>query len=136
MNFAEARFWGLLLVGLGLITLLRLALRPVLGVRRDVFDKIALFSLGFYLLICVSWVTFIVFLVVAVGSYLGLRWLLRYPEKKRRRGLYMLIPLQLLPLACYKYANFAVNQVLGCDFPILRDLVIPVGISFYSSQKV
>src|SRR5436309_15412822 len=126
MNFAEARFWGLLLAGLGLITLLRLALRPVLGVRRDEFDKVALFSLGCFLLICVSWVTFVVFFVVAVGSYLGLKGLLRYPEKTRWHGLYVLIPLQLLPLAYYKYANFAVNVVLEYDFPTLRNLVIPV----------
>jgi D-alanyl-lipoteichoic acid acyltransferase DltB (MBOAT superfamily) len=44
--------------------------------------------------------------------------------------------LQLLPLAYYKYANFAVNQVLGFDILTLHNLVIPVGISFYSFQKV
>lgn len=136
MNFAEARFWGFLLAGLGLIALLRFALRPVLGIRRDMFDKVALVSLGLFLLLCVSWVTCVIFLVVAVGSYLGLKWLLSYDEKRRWHGLYLLIPLQLLPLAYYKYANFAINQVLGFDFPTLQNLIIPVGISFYSFQKV
>ena len=136
MNFAEARFWGLLLVGLGLIALLSFTLRPVLRVRRDAFDKLALFGLGLFLLLCVSWVTAVIFLGVAVGSYVGLKWLLSYDEKGRWHGLCVLIPLQLLPLAYYKYANFAVNDLLRFDFPALRNLVVPVGISFYSFQKV
>jgi D-alanyl-lipoteichoic acid acyltransferase DltB (MBOAT superfamily) len=50
--------------------------------------------------------------------------------------LWILIPLQLLPLAYYKYANFVANQVLGLDVLSLRNLLIPVGISFYTFQKV
>jgi alginate O-acetyltransferase complex protein AlgI len=104
--------------------------------RREVFDKVGLFSLGLFLLVCVSRVTFVIFLVVAVGTYVGLRWVLRQKETERRRFLYVLIPLQLLPLIYYKYANFAANQVLGLDVAMLRNLVIPVGISFYTFQKV
>jgi len=136
MNFAEARFWGLLLAGLVIIALLRFLLRYFQGINRDVFDKLALFSLGLFLLLCVSRVTFVIFLVVAIGSYAGLQWVLTHEESKQHRYLYALIPLQLLPLAYYKYANFAVNQVLGFDVLTLRNLVIPVGISFYTFQKV
>lgn len=136
MNFAEARFWGLLLMGLVIITLLRYSLQCSRGLNRVVFDKLALFSLGLFLLLCVSRVTFIIFLAVAIGSYVGLQWVLKHEEGKQRRYLYVLIPLQLLPLAYYKYANFAVNQVLGFDIPTLHNLMIPVGISFYSFQKV
>jgi alginate O-acetyltransferase complex protein AlgI len=136
MNFAEARFWGLLLVGLTVIALLRFLLRYIPGLKREVFDKVALFSLGLFLLLCVSRVTFVIFLVVAAGSYAGLQWVLKQEEGKQRRYLFALIPLQLLPLAYYKYANFGFNQVLGFDIPTLRNLVIPVGISFYSFQKV
>ncbi|MGA2243371.1 MAG: MBOAT family O-acyltransferase [Verrucomicrobiota bacterium] len=100
------------------------------------FDKAALFSLGLFLLLCVSRVTFVIFLVVAIGSYAGLKWVLTQPGPQRGRYIYVLIFLQLLPLAYYKYANFAVNQVLDLDVPGLRQLVIPVGISFYSFQKV
>src|SRR5471032_2905026 len=121
MNFAEARFWGLLLTGLGIIMLLRFLFRFLPGINREVFDKLALFSLGLFLLLCVSPVTFIIFLVVAVGSYAGLQRVLQQEESQRRRYLYVLIPLQLLPLAYYKYANFAVNQVLGFDVPTLHN---------------
>jgi D-alanyl-lipoteichoic acid acyltransferase DltB (MBOAT superfamily) len=136
MNFAEARFWGLLLLGLAVIAVLRPGLRKLPWFKDDDFDKTALFSLGLFLLLCVSRVTFVIFLVVAIGSYLGLKWVLTQPEHHRRGYFYLLIVLQLLPLAYYKYANFAVNQVLGLDVATLRDLVIPVGISFYSFQKV
>jgi len=136
MNFAESRFWGLLAAGMTVILLLRWVLGTSLGKRREDFDKAALLSLGLFLLICVSWVTFLIFLLVAVLSYVGLQWILRQDQRSWHRYLFVLIPLQLAPLVYYKYANFAVNQVLGFDVPSLRHLVIPVGISFYSFQKV
>jgi D-alanyl-lipoteichoic acid acyltransferase DltB (MBOAT superfamily) len=136
MNFAEARFWGLLLSGLGTIVLLRFILRCRPSWSSNNFDKLALFSLGLFLLLCVSPVTFAIFLVVAVGSYLGLQWVLKQPASQQQRYLYVLIPLQLLPLVYYKYANFAVNGILGLDVATVRNLVIPVGISFYTFQKV
>jgi D-alanyl-lipoteichoic acid acyltransferase DltB (MBOAT superfamily) len=136
MNFAQARFWGLLLAGLAVIGLLRLLAGRVFGFKHEVFDKVALFGLGLFLLLCVSRVTFVIFLVVAIGTYVGLQWILKQDESRRRRYLYVLIPLQLLPLAYYKYGHFALNDVLGLDVSIFRNLVIPVGISFYTFQKV
>jgi alginate O-acetyltransferase complex protein AlgI len=135
MNFAEIRFWELLLVGMGSILLLRLALIK-LRFPPDGFDKIALLALGLFLLGCVSTVTLIIFMVVALGTYGGLGWILRHPENGRRRYLFVLIPLQLLPLAYYKYAHFLANQLLNLDVDFFRGLVIPVGISFYTFQKV
>jgi D-alanyl-lipoteichoic acid acyltransferase DltB (MBOAT superfamily) len=136
MNFAEARFWGYLLTGLVIIALLRILLRFIPGFNRDKFDKLALLSLGLFLLLCVSWVTFVIYLAVAIGSYAGLKWVLTHAESRQRRYLYVLIPLQLLPLVYYKYANFMVNQVLGFDVTAVQNLLIPVGISFYTFQKV
>ena len=136
MNFAEARFWGLLLAGLVIIAISRFLFQKISGANQSAFDKTALICLGLFLLLCVSWVTFLIFLAVAIGSYGGLKWVLTHEESKRRRYLYILIPLQLFPLAYYKYANFALNEVMGLDISTLRNLVIPVGISFYSFQKV
>src|ERR1041385_8060073 len=136
MNFAESRFWGLLAIGMTVIVLLRWILSSWLGTRREDFDKAGLLSLGLFLLLCVSWVTFIIFLVVAILSYVGLMWILRHDPRRWHYYLFVLIPLQLAPLVCYKYGNFAVNDVLGLDVPSLRHLVIPVGISFYTFQKV
>jgi alginate O-acetyltransferase complex protein AlgI len=136
MNFAESRFWGLLAAGLTVIVLLRWIFGSWLGKRRDEFDKVALLSLGLFLLLCVSWVTFIIFLVVALLSYAGLKWILRHDPKRWHHYLFVLIPLQLAPLVYYKYGNFVVNNVLGLNAPSLQHLIIPVGISFYTFQKV
>ena len=135
MNFGEVRFWELLLAGLGVILLLRFALART-HLRPGNFDKVALLALGLFLLGCVSAVTLVIFLAVAVGTYVGLGWVLRHDEKGRWKYLFVLIPLQLLPLVCYKYAHFMANQVLNLDVDLFRGLVIPVGISFYTFQKV
>ena len=136
MNFAEFRFWELFLSALAVLLLLRLGLGRVRPQALVLFDKLALLGLGLFLLLCVSAVTFVIFLVISVGSYAGLAWVLRHQEQQRRRYLLVLIPLQLLPLFWYKYADFAANHVLGLQLEPLRDLIIPVGISFYTFQKI
>jgi alginate O-acetyltransferase complex protein AlgI len=135
MNFAEVRFWELLLAGMGVILLLRLVLARMRLMPAN-FDKLALLALGLFLLGCVSAVTLVIFLAVAIGTYWGLGWILRHDETGRWKYLFVLIPLQLLPLAYYKYAHFIANQVLNLNADFFRGLVIPVGISFYTFQKV
>ncbi len=147
MNFAELRFWELLVGALAVIFGLRALLRnpPVW------FDKTALLLLGLFLLWSVSGITFVIFLLVAVLSYVGLKWILIFHGRAPRRYLFVMIPLQLLPLLFFKYGDFFLHTVLhlefatartwlqgaaGRDIPALRDLVIPVGISFYTFQKV
>src|SRR5258708_4560109 len=113
MNFTEVRFWQILAAGLLAIFLLRFLVQKAGPAVLDRFDKLALFGLGLFLLSQVSWVTFLIFLAVALGSYAGLSCILRRPEQERRAYLWVLIPLQLAPLAYYKYANFVCNQLLG-----------------------
>jgi len=147
MNFAELRFWELLAGALVAIFLTRAVWRNPPGW----FDKAALLSLGLFLLANISGLTFAIFLAVAVLSYLGLKWILHYHGRAPRRYLFVLIPLQLLPLLFYKYGDFFLHTVLhlnlsvpklwlhgvlGQDIPALREIVIPVGISFYTFQKV
>src|SRR5437899_2936146 len=137
MNFAEVRFWQLLVEGLTTILLGRVVIWKCRPESLGLYDKIALLALGLFLLMCVSWVTLIIFLVVAIGSYYGLKWIVANHEPERsKRYLWLLIPVQLLPLLYYKYANFFANQIVGLSFTTLRSLIIPVGISFYTFQKV
>jgi len=135
MNFAEVRFWELLLAGMGVVLGLRFALAR-LGLLPDKFDKTALAALGLFLLGCVSAVTLVIFLAVALGTYGGLGWILRHDEQGRGKYLFVLIPLQLLPLVYFKYGSFLANEVLDFHADFLRGLVIPVGISFYTFQMV
>ena len=135
MNFAEVRSWQLLFLGLACLVVLR-ALWARTGTLPAWYDKTALLSLGLFLLGSVSWVTLLIFLVIAMGTYIGLWWILQQEPRRRRPYLFVLIPLQLLPLVYYKYANFAVNQVLMFNVDVFRHLVLPVGISFYTFQMV
>lgn len=138
MNFADHRFWEYLIVCLGVILLLRLGLRSWLREREraERFDKVSLLALGLVLLAAVSWLTLAIYLTVCVVTYLGLRWILRHHARHAPRYLWVLIPLQLAPLFHYKYANFLLNGVLGLGIPWVRDLLIPVGISFYTFQLI
>jgi alginate O-acetyltransferase complex protein AlgI len=135
MNFAEARFWELLAMGLAVILIVRSMWKRT-GWNLQPFDKAALGALGIFLLGAVSWVTLYIFLAVAIGTYFGLALILKKPPAKRFKYLFVLVPLQLLPLAYYKYADFLGNGVLGLDLDFVRHLAIPVGISFYTFQKV
>src|SRR5258705_1549882 len=113
MNFAEVRFWEYLLVGLGVLVIARFSIALARPTVLPVFDKLALLTLGLSLLVCMSWVTFLIFLVVAVGTYFGLAWIISYHARHASKYLLLLIPLQLLPLFYTKYANFVGNYVLG-----------------------
>ncbi len=136
MNFAELRFWEYFLGVLAVILATRYVYGHVAPAALAVFDKVALFSLGLILLLCVSWVTFLIFLLVVIITYAGLAWILKYHARHASKYLLVLIPLQVLPLVYYKYADFVANSVLGLDVAAFRDLVIPIGISFYTFQKV
>ena len=136
MNFAELRFWAYLLGTLGVVLGLRWWVARSAGPRLALFDKLGLLAIGLFLLLCVSWVTFVIFLVVAIGTYVGLGWIQRYHAPRAVRYLIVLIPLQLAPLFYYKYADFLGNTVLNLHLDSLRALIIPVGISFYTFQKV
>ncbi|MFM1769920.1 MAG: hypothetical protein RJA22_2449 [Verrucomicrobiota bacterium] len=136
MNFAELRFWGILAAGLAAVLLLRRC-RPAGGDRRAAtYDRASLAALGLLLLAAVSVVTFVIYLSVLVLTHAGLAWILRHQARHARRWLWVLIPLQLIPLFYYKYADFVVHGVLGAEAPGLRHLLIPVGISFYTFQMI
>jgi D-alanyl-lipoteichoic acid acyltransferase DltB (MBOAT superfamily) len=136
MNFSELRFWGLLGLGLIVIGAIR-ALVRFCGrsqVPGDV-DKACLAGLGLFLLLCVSWTTFLIFSAVMLATYIGVRLILKWGGGSPV-WLFILIPLQLAPLVYYKYSYFLGSEILHLKLDFLRDLLIPVGISFYTFQKV
>lgn len=100
------------------------------------YDRGALAGLGLFLLGAVSWLTLVIFLVVAIVSYLGVAWILQHDRLRSKCYLGVLLPLQLMPLLYYKYAGFIANSVLDLKVSWLEGLIIPVGISFYTFQKV
>jgi alginate O-acetyltransferase complex protein AlgI len=139
VNFAELRFWLYLAGVLGLV----LALRPIFikvsgtgdaAISR--YDRTSILIVGLFLLGCVSPTTLGIFLFVCVITYVGLALFLRGSGLHRYAFLIVLVPLQLLPLLYYKYSHFLVNGILRADVPGLSELIIPVGLSFYTFQVV
>src|SRR5688572_16883253 len=137
MNFSELRFWFLLLSGLCIIGLVRFlwTKSPALSLSVSLFDRIMLGCLGLFLLLAVSWLTFLIFVAVVLITYIGLVLISRCFNRSRY-GLAVLVPLQLGPLIYYKYSWFIGHEWLGLEVSHLTDLLIPVGISFYSFQLV
>ncbi len=131
MNFAELRFWLLLAGGLLVALGVRLAVPTS---ARDLFDRVALALIGISLLLAVSWLTFLVYAGVMGVTFLGLRWILSHPD--RRVWALPLVAIQLAPLLFYKYGHFFTAEILRQPGWVAADLVIPVGISFYTFQKV
>jgi len=136
MNFADLRFWEYLFVGLIVVLGFRFLLLKACALSPSTVDKLGLLGLGLSLLAFISWTTFLIFLAVAIWTYVGLRWIRKYHAQHRFKYLWILIPLQLVPLFYFKYSDFVANRVLGLGFDMLHGLIIPVGISFYTFQKV
>lgn len=132
MNFAELRFWLLLAGGLGLSLLVRLVVPAAARAR---YDRVALALIGTSLLVAVSWLTFIVYAGVMLVTYFGLQWITA-DLASRRKWAFPLVAVQLAPLLVYKYGRFVTADILGQADWVAADLVIPVGISFYTFQKV
>jgi len=133
VNFADLRFWQIFLTGLVLwLAVRKLAMFGGLKWRGD---RLVLATLSLSLLLAVGWKTLLIFLYVALLTYFALffgrEW--RVPE---RLLLWLLVPLQVAPLLYYKYGDFVGNSILHLHRPELTQLVIPVGISFYTFQKI
>lgn len=137
MNFAEIEFWKLCLAALGVIAVLLVVLRRVPGYGARV-DKCLILAMSLLLLGSASLETLGVFLVVSVGTYALLRGITarRPAPEYARLWLWLLLPLQFLPLVFYKYSWFFLGREYAGSFAILQDLVIPLGLSFYTFQVV
>ena len=132
MNFADLRFWECLLAALLLAAGIRWAFGGTAAVRDGRFDRWFLLVLGLVLLGLVSWLTFVIHLGVAVFTFLWVGWGSRRPASQGRWILAAVVPLQLLPLLYYKYADFLWKEVWGGAGSWTGTVAIPAGISFYT----
>lgn len=136
MNFTEVSFWIVLVTGLALIVVARLGAKALWPKSLPVFERACLAALSLALLLGVGAFTFLVFLTVVLGTYVACRYAEGAPWPMRRAVLLLVIPLQLTPILYFKYADFLCNGVLRLEYPGVRNLLIPVGISFYTFQML
>ncbi len=136
MDFSNSTFWHSLIPALILLLAVNFCLRKHDKVRR-LFQKILMMSTSLILLGLANLTTLLIFLAVTNVAYvacLGGGHLRKRSARKLLLGL--LIILLLLPLLYYKYGYFITSQVFPGEWDTLRDLIIPIGISFYTFQIV
>lgn len=93
-------------------------------------------GLSLFLLGMASWQTLIIFLLVTQVAFFLCRVSTCFSLFGRKVVLSCLIPLLLAPLLYYKYGYFIGANLFASDWDTLRDLVIPIGISFYTFQVI
>ncbi len=136
MDFSRITFWLVLLAALPVLMLLNAALRHTAEHRQRQAHQLFILLLSLLLLGMVSPETLLVFAAVMLTAYAACRFGSRFSARGRKVLLALLVPLLLLPLLYYKYAYFFGVTILHRPWDTLRDLVIPVGISFYSFQII
>lgn len=133
MDFSKLSFWLILLGALPLLA----AGNALFSRHRQTFQKAFILLLSLFLLGFTSLPTLGIFLCVSLTAYAACRAGERLSAPLGRRVLLgALIPLLLLPLLYYKYAYFLTHTLCGAEWDSLRDVIIPVGISFYTFQII
>lgn len=135
MDFTTYIFWVIAISGISIIYIISYLLRANDKLRQTSI-KIALCFLSLSLLYTASITTLLIFALVTMAAYTGCFFGQNLTALSKKILLGCLIILLLLPLLYYKYANFALNNVAGYQFDTLKDLVIPIGISFYTFQII
>ncbi len=135
MDFSTASFWCSLLPAILVLAVgdWLLKNRPA---ARHLFHKWLMLSLSLILLGIANETTLVIFLTVTISAYFLCRWGCTLGMTARRWLLGALIPLLLLPLLYYKYSYFFGSAILQQEWDSLRNLIIPIGISFYTFQVI
>lgn len=135
MDFSTASFWYSLLPAILVLAAGDYLLRHSPGAKQ-LFHKWLMLLLSLVLLGIANETTLVIFLSVTISAYFLCRWGCSLGMTARRWLLGGLIPLLLLPLIYYKYGYFFGNAILQQQWDTLRDLIIPIGISFYTFQVI
>ncbi len=136
MDFSDSTFWLSLIPALLLLLLGNFCLKKH-GTARRLFQKILLLATSLILLGLADFTTLFIFLAVTQVAYVACWAGSRLKSRGwRKLVLGVLILLLLLPLLFYKYGYFITSQAVPGGWDTLRDLIIPIGISFYTFQMV
>ena len=133
MEFSSYEFWLSLLPSIIIILIGNYCLRNN-DTKRLVFHKIFICGLSLSLLGMTNLLTLCIFLFVILTAWIACNWAVCRSKKTKHILLAFLIIVLLLPLGYYKYADFIFNDIAGRQWDALRDLIIPIGISFYTFQ--
>ena len=135
MEYTSATFWLCLLPALAVLLLGDRLLKEREGAQ-NLFHRIMMLLVSVVLISLSGWATLGIFAAVSLAAYGLCHWGLRLGPRGRCGVLALTIPLLLLPLLYYKYGYFIGVNVFREQWDTLKDLVIPLGISFYTFQVI
>lgn len=130
MVFTSIHFWAVFIVFLIIFALLRRS------TRMGMMLYVTIVSLGFFY-ISNNWLMQLL-PITALISWALTKAMNLYDGTKRKAYLLSIILLDLIPLVYFKYTSFAVfclNSLWKSNFS-LPEIVLPIGISFYTFQAI
>ena len=130
MVFTSIQFWAFFVIFLMIFAILRRS------TRTGMMLYVTAASLGFFFLTN-RWLMQLLPLTALISWSLT-KAMRQYDGAKRKAFLATVILLDLAPLAYFKYAGFAVSclsRLWDSNFA-LPDIVLPIGISFYTFQAI
>ena len=80
---------------------------------------------------------FILFILSIVMDFAVGIWIEKFPARKKVL-LTVGVILHLISLALFKYSGFVINEIgrLNPNFDFTADIILPIGISFYTFQGI
>ena len=80
---------------------------------------------------------FIIFILSIVADFAVGIWIERFPARKKVL-LSIGVMLHIISFAVFKYSGFVINEIdrLNPNFRFVADIVLPIGISFYTFQGI
>ena len=80
---------------------------------------------------------FILFILSIVLDFAIGIWIEKYPARKKVL-LTVGVILHLISLTLFKYSSFVINEIgrLNPNFDFTADIILPIGISFYTFQVI
>lgn len=130
MAFTSIHFWAFFIVFLAIFALLRRS------TRTGMMLYVTITSLGLFF-ISNNWLMQLLPLTALISWSLT-KVMKQYNGVKRKAFLLSIVLVDLMPLAYFKYAKFAafcLSYLLNSNFA-LPDIVLPIGISFYTFQAI
>lgn len=134
MDFANWVFWLIVLPGVSIMSII--CGHILKGSHRRIVAQYLLLTLNLMLLSTVSLQTLGIFLFVTILAYIGCLVVQQSGNTLKTLFLWIIVPILLAPLAYYKYADFISSEILNRQWNTFKDLIIPIGISFYTFQVI
>jgi alginate O-acetyltransferase complex protein AlgI len=132
MNFGDLVFWKNLFGALLVLLLVRFIVQRTAKGASLQIDRLLLLVLSLYLFSQIDLRSLYFFLFVSAFSYFGAAAFSHSRPWVKHVAFAVLIPIMFLPLLYYKFSGFLLHRTSS---PVLG-VGIPIGLSFYTFQKV